>query len=697
MDCAIRSPSICSHAPRRTLSARLADIGAPFDRTPDGGFAQGLEAAHSRTRVAKVGGDGAGARLWRRCSQPSAPTPSIEVREGVHVRALLQDESGAVRGVRVQTEGGWLDLVAPATLLATGGVGGLYKVTTNPTAARGEGLALAALAGARIEGAEFVQFHPTAIDIDADPAPLATEALRGDGAKLIDRAGRRFMLRYDPAAELAPRDVVARAIAAEIAAGRGAFLDAREAVGDAFPEHFPAVFAACMAAGIDPRVQPIPIAPAAHYHMGGVVTDLDGADLPAWPVRRRRSRQHRRPRREPAGVELPGGSGRVRPPRGRGRRRLRGPWDRAVRRHAYRGLAAPRAMSRYARMMSERVGVVRDANSLRSAIDRIADLQARHGPALALVAAGLIARAALARRESRGGHFRADAPGRRPRGLMEPLPDAADRADRPGRPRRGSRSRGGHHLHSLYPARGADGGRLRRAQARRPGRARLRPLGDGRTGSEGELRGRPRGWRPAFAGGRHRPTERQRARHPVGRTRRAQPMGRLSGIASLTASYVERVAGTRAQIIDTRKTTPGLRLLEKYAVRCGGGANHRFGLDDAVLIKDNHVAACGGVGEAIRRARAHVGHMVKVEAEVDDLAQFDEALAAAPDIVMLDNFSLADLAEAVRRAGGRVVLEASGGVNLETVRGIAETGVDLISVGALTHSAPVLDIGLDAV
>lgn len=174
-------------------------------------------------------------------------------------------------------------------------------------------------------------------------------------------------------------------------------------------------------------------------------------------------------------------------------------------------------------------------------------------------------------------------------------------------------------------------------------------------------------------------------------------LGRLSGIASLTASYVDRIAGTRARIIDTRKTTPGLRLLEKYAVRCGGGANHRFGLDDAVLIKDNHVAACGGVGEAIRRARAHVGHMVKIEAEVDTLDQFREALDAAPDIVMLDNFDLGDMREAVRLAAGRVVLEASGGVTLETVRAIAETGVDLISVGALTHSAPVLDIGLDAV
>ena len=173
-------------------------------------------------------------------------------------------------------------------------------------------------------------------------------------------------------------------------------------------------------------------------------------------------------------------------------------------------------------------------------------------------------------------------------------------------------------------------------------------------------------------------------------------LGRLSGVASLTATYADHISHTHAKIIDTRKTTPGLRLLEKYAVRCGGGANHRFGLDDAVLIKDNHVAACGGVAEAVRRARASVGHMVKIEVEVDTLEQFHEALAERPDIVMLDNFSLDDMAEAVRLAHRRVVLEASGGVNLRTVRAIAETGVDLISVGALTHSAPVLDIGLDA-
>ena len=173
-------------------------------------------------------------------------------------------------------------------------------------------------------------------------------------------------------------------------------------------------------------------------------------------------------------------------------------------------------------------------------------------------------------------------------------------------------------------------------------------------------------------------------------------MGRLSGVATLTRAYVDAVEGSGVAIVDTRKTTPGLRALEKYAVRCGGGINHRFGLDDAILIKDNHIAACGSVGEAVRRAKAAAGHLIKVEVEIDGLVQLEEALKYGPDVVMLDNFSLADLAEAVRRTAGRARLEASGGVTLETVRAIADTGVDVISVGALTHSASVLDIGLDA-
>lgn len=172
-------------------------------------------------------------------------------------------------------------------------------------------------------------------------------------------------------------------------------------------------------------------------------------------------------------------------------------------------------------------------------------------------------------------------------------------------------------------------------------------------------------------------------------------MGRMSGIASLTRQYVDAIAGTRARIVDTRKTTPGLRAFEKYAVRCGGGHNHRTGLFDAVLIKDNHIVAAGGVEQAVAAARQTAGHMVKIEVEVDTLDQLDRVLKYDVDAVLLDNMTPSQLKDAVKRIGGRCLAEASGGVNLETVGAIAKSGVDLISVGALTHSAPVLDLGLD--
>ncbi len=172
-------------------------------------------------------------------------------------------------------------------------------------------------------------------------------------------------------------------------------------------------------------------------------------------------------------------------------------------------------------------------------------------------------------------------------------------------------------------------------------------------------------------------------------------LGHLSGIATATSAFADLIAHTKADIVCTRKTTPGLRAFEKYAVKCGGGSNHRFGLDDAILIKDNHIAVAGGVTQAIEAAKAFAGHLVKIEVEVDTLNQLRQALAAGPDVVMLDNMPPDVLREAVAIAGGRVLLEASGGIELDTVKAVAEAGVDLISSGWITHSAPVLDLGLD--
>lgn len=177
-------------------------------------------------------------------------------------------------------------------------------------------------------------------------------------------------------------------------------------------------------------------------------------------------------------------------------------------------------------------------------------------------------------------------------------------------------------------------------------------------------------------------------------------IGRMSGIATLTNKYVELIKGTNAKVTDTRKTTPGLRALEKQAVKLGGGQNHRFGLDDAILIKDNHIAAAGGIENALKSAKAYIGHLVSIEVEVDTIEQLKKALPFYPNVIMLDNFKLDDLKEAIKIArefaGERITLEASGGVNFETIKDIAQTGIDVISVGALTHSAPNFDIGLDS-
>jgi nicotinate-nucleotide pyrophosphorylase (carboxylating) len=170
----------------------------------------------------------------------------------------------------------------------------------------------------------------------------------------------------------------------------------------------------------------------------------------------------------------------------------------------------------------------------------------------------------------------------------------------------------------------------------------------------------------------------------------------MSGIATATARVVEAVRGTKARVIDIRKTLPGLRAIQKYAVRAGGGANHRFGLDDGILIKDNHIAVAGGIRPVLQRARSQIGHLVKIEIEVDTLAQLREVLdTGMADVVLLDNMDIATLTEAVKLANGRVVLEASGGVTQDSITRIASTGVDYASAGALTHSAPNFDVALD--
>lgn len=266
--------AICAGGP--DLVDDLARLGAPFDRTPGGTFALSREAAHSASRVVRVQGDGAGKAIMKAVAQNAVAAEHITLEAGLTATCLTQSPDGTVTGCITQTATNQsITITADAVILAAGGIGALYAVTTNPAQADGSSIALAARAGARIADAEFVQFHPTALDIGVDPAPLATEALRGEGAIVVDANTHPLT---NP---LGPRDSVARAVHEARQAGKGAFLDARSAIGAEFPDRFPAVFQAAMSAKLDPRTTPLPIAPAAHYHMGGVVTDLDGrTDVP---------------------------------------------------------------------------------------------------------------------------------------------------------------------------------------------------------------------------------------------------------------------------------------------------------------------------------------------------------------------------------------------------------------------------------
>lgn len=401
----------------REARARIDDLfafGVPFDRA-DGKFTPSREAAHSERRIVRVRGDTAGRAIMETLVRAARACGSITLAEGFSAQELLTRE-GRVIGLRARGRDGALtEFLSPAVVLATGGIGHLYRVTTNPNEACGVGLAIAARAGALVADAEFVQFHPTAIDIGVDPAPLATESLRGEGAIIVDRLGHRFMADIDPAAELAPRDIVARGVFASIAAGRGAFLDARAAVGAQFPQRFPTVYASCRAGGVDPVAEPIPIAPAAHYHMGGVATDARGRSSLAglWAAGEVASTGVHGANRLASNslLEALVFSARI-------AEDLRDLADEMPLAPLVDAEPAPQALDpglvgELRDIMARDVGVIRDRAGLMRAVQAISRIEAATADAelrnMATTAL-LVATAALARRESRGAHFRSDFP-----------------------------------------------------------------------------------------------------------------------------------------------------------------------------------------------------------------------------------------------------------------------------------------------
>jgi L-aspartate oxidase len=421
---------LTSDAPARI--EELLELGATFDRDESGELALGREAAHQRRRIVKAGGDATGHEILNTLIAAVRESPSITVVENVTADDIILDDD---RVAGVYAHGNDNDAhayLASAVVLATGGIGRLYRYTTNPVEATGDGIAMAARCGALLSDMEFVQFHPTALAIGADPMPLVTEAVRGEGAVLLNDLGERFMLAIHPDAELAPRDVVARAIFEQLQRGRLVGLDASAAIGDAFPREFPTVFGFCQAAGIDPRTARVPVAPAAHYYMGGIAVDewgrssleglwacgeasasgVHGANrlasnslLEALVYGARVAENIAATRQggsQPHEVSLD--YARV-GSRSLSRAQSRGRDDKGE----------VQAISDLRNLMYANVGLVRNEFGLREALSRIEALEAafpRAGNELRnlLVVGRLIAEAALSRKESRGSHYRSDYP-----------------------------------------------------------------------------------------------------------------------------------------------------------------------------------------------------------------------------------------------------------------------------------------------
>lgn len=421
-DTLIAGAGICDHAMvlgmAQEARARIYDLlryGVPFDRDLEGTLLQSREAAHSERRIVRVKGDTAGKAIMQALHVAANAAPSIRVISNVTAQQILTEE-GRVTGVMVQhADGGCWRYDASAVVLATGGVGHLYGVTTNPVESCGIGLGMAARAGALIADAEFVQFHPTAIDIHKDPAPLATEALRGDGATLLNSAGERFMMSIHKDAELAPRDIVARGVFAEVVSGRGAFLDARQAIGASFKDRFPTVYASCMEAGIDPSTQLIPVVPAEHYHMGGVWTDAKGrSSLPGlWAAGEVSSTGVHGANRLASNSLLEAVVFAARIAEDVASQKFSATAASTKIVVANEDIAEADLQMRLRRAMAEHVGVMRDGEGILKALDVIVDVQQK-AKGLSLgnmaLAAQMITTAALVRHESRGGHFRTDYP-----------------------------------------------------------------------------------------------------------------------------------------------------------------------------------------------------------------------------------------------------------------------------------------------
>ncbi len=765
---------LVSEGPARVRE--LVALGAEFDRGPDGEISLTREGGHHRDRIAHAGGDATGKEISRAliaALHAVKDDPGIEVLEHALVVDLLQDSDARVCGVTLHVIGeGQIDGVgaarARAVVFATGGIGQVYSATTNPSVATGDGLAAALRAGAVIADLEFVQFHPTVLWLgegSSGQQPLISEAVRGEGAFLVDRDGVRFMQGAHDLADLAPRDVVARAIVARMAqtGADHVYLDARHLGKEFLETRFPSIVARCRELGFDPVSELLPVAPAQHYASGGVRTDLVGRSslVGLYACGEVSCTGVHGANRLASNSLLEGLVFAHRIADDITARLTAGdltPAEPLVHDNDTT-LVASKERTGIQRAMTLGAGVVRSADSMARATRTLGAIA--HAPqgstpdpeawetSNLLHVGQLLTAVATLREESRGGHVRSDftdrddarwlghtyavreadgsittsfhpipprvapprhTPGVPPHHSPGPVANAfpelraqvvvegaldEDLGGFPGLDVTSSATipatqRGTAHV--VARADGVVAGIPLISLVFRAVTARLGSTGvdvellrqDGEAVHKGDVIGILRGSTRATL---------------VGERTMLNLISRLSGIATHTRRWADALEGTGAMVLDTRKTTPGLRALEKYAVRCGGGTNKRMGLYDVAMIKDNHKLAAGSVSAAFGAVHRDYP-AVDIQVEVTTTAEALEAVAAGARFLLCDNMSVGLLrttVQAVRGTGERVEIEATGGLTLEVARAYAKTGVDFLSVGGLTHSSPILDIALDLV
>ena len=771
--------AVVGEAPEALVALQAA--GMRFDLAEGGQIALAREGGHSLPRVLHSG-DATGAAVQGALTRALRASENIDAFERRFLVDLLTDEGRCVGALAIDVETGEREVFwADAVVLATGGAGQVYRVTTNPRVATGDGLAAAWRAGAEVADLEFVQFHPTALDHEAAPRFLITEALRGEGAYLLDCDEERFMLGVHPLAELAPRDIVSRESERVMKrCGRSnVWLDARHLGEEYLKSRFPTIWEACSVAGYDLSHDLLPVAPAAHYMVGGVRIDVDGrTSVPGLYASGEVASSGLHGANRLASNSLLEGlvfsrriarvldadSGSVSMPA-----RILVPAEG----HEMEPCAIVDAPARLRETMQRYVGMSRTNDDLSEAARGLARLsclldansasQADLELANLITVGTLITHAAWLRTESRGCHSRLDfpdgndahwrvrtvfhrgfAPSRtsiagvmyappavdRPQTAQSapqaaevaapPLPDVTDivalalaedlgvepsrlaphGGGSPGLLERDVTSAG-----AIDPSARFAGHIVCREDAVVAGLPVVAAVFDALSAAAGLAEAVT--VLPLVAEGDHvhagvavARIEGVAAAVLAGERTALDFLMLLSGIATETARWVE-IAGSDLAVCDTRKTSPGLRALSKYAVAVGGGVNHRQGLHDMVLVKDNHIAAAGGITAAVAGARAANPELL-LEVEVDNPAQAREAVDAGADIVLLDNMDDAMLAravstvrEAATATGRRVLTEASGGVTRDRLGMLLATGADRVSTSALTMGVRAVDFGLD--